>query len=54
MRKIRVFWKYQDEPNKHEDFEVDDDVTSEEIEEKAEEIAFEHFRWSFWDITNKK
>lgn len=59
MRKIRVAWKYPDietrpgEPYRYKDFEVDDDVTPEEIQNEAEDIAFEHFRWSYWDITKE-
>ena len=59
MRKIRVAWKCPDiytRPDdiyKHKDIEVDDDATPEEILDKAEEIAFEHFRWSYWDITKE-
>lgn len=51
---IRVQWKY---PAPHlgdenyEYFEVDDDATPEEIQNEAEDIAFEHFSWSFWDVT---
>lgn len=33
---------------RHEDtFEVDDDTTEKEIEEAAQQIAFEHFDWSW-------
>ena len=59
MRKIRVSWEYPDiytrpdDPNMHEDFEVDDDATPEEIQNEAEDIAFEHFGWSFWDVTKE-
>ena len=59
MRKIRVAWKYPDiytRPDEHyryEDFEVDDDATPEEIQNEAEYIAFEHFRWSYWDVTKE-
>ena len=37
-----------------EDFEVDDDATPEEIQNEAEDIAFEHFSWSFWDVTKER
>lgn len=37
----------------YEDFEVDEDATPEEIQDEAEEIAFEHFKWSFWDVTKE-
>ena len=59
MRKIRVSWEYPDiytrpdDPYMHEDFEVDDDVTPEEIQNEAKDIAFEHFGWSFWDVTKE-
>ena len=59
MRKIRVSWEYPDiytrpdDPYMHEDFEVDDDATPEEIQNEAEDIAFEHFSWSFWDVTKE-
>ena len=59
MKKIRVSWKYPDiytrpyDPYMHEYFEVDDDATPEEIQNEAEDIAFEHFSWSFWDVTKE-
>ena len=58
MRKIRVAWKYPDitrpgDPYMYKDFEVDDDATPEEIQNESEYIAFEHFRWSFWDVTKE-
>jgi len=31
----------------HDSFEVDDDATEEEIEQMAQDIALEHFDWSF-------
>lgn len=48
---IRVQWEYPDFANQlgdenYEDFEVDEDAT-------PEEIAFEHFKWSFWDVTKE-
>ena len=59
MRKIRVSWEYPDiytrpdDPYMHEDFEIDDDATPEEIQNEAKDIAFEHFGWSFWDVTKE-
>lgn len=55
---IRVQWEYPDfayslGDENYEDFEVDDDATPEEIQDEAEEIAFEHFGWSFWDVTKE-
>ena len=55
---IRVQWEYPDfayqlGDENYEDFEVDEDATPEEIQDEAEEIAFEHFRWSFWDVTKE-
>ena len=58
MRKIRVAWEYPDFASNlgdqnYEYFEVDDDATPEEIQNEAEDIAFEHFSWSFWDVTKE-
>ena len=55
---IRVKWEYPDFANQlgdenYEYFEVDDDATPEEIQNEAKEIAFEHFDWSFWDVTKE-
>ena len=55
---IRVQWEYPDFANQlgdenYEYFEVDDDATPEEIQNEAEDIAFEHFSWSFWDVTKE-
>ena len=55
---IRVQWEYPDfayslGDENYEDFEVDDDATEEEIQNEAEDIAFEHFSWSFWDVTKE-
>ena len=55
---IRVQWEYPDfeyslGDENYEDFEVDDDATPEEIQNEAKEIAFEHFDWSFWDVTKE-
>ena len=51
---IRVQWEYPDFASSigdenYEDFEVDDDATEEEIDKMAEEIALEHFDWSWWE-----
>ena len=58
MRKIRVSWEYPDFASSigdqnYEDFEVDDDATPEEIQNEAEDIVFEHFCRSFWDVTKE-
>lgn len=58
MKKIRVAWEFPDfvshvDDENYEDFEVDEDATPEEIQDEAEEIAFEHFKWSFWDVTKE-
>lgn len=38
---------------KHEwDFEDEDDATDGEIEETAEQIAFENIDWSYWEVTD--
>lgn len=55
---IRVEWEYPDfacdlGDENYEDFEVDDDATPEEIQNEAKDIAFEHFDWSFWDVTKE-
>ena len=55
---IRVQWEYPDFSyqlgnENYEDFEIDDDATPEEIQNEAEDIAFEHFSWSFWDVTKE-
>ena len=54
MKKIRVAWEFPDfashvDDENYEDFEVDDDTTKEEIDKEAEEIALEHFDWSWWE-----
>ena len=54
MRKIRVAWEYPDFASSigdqnYEDVEVDDDTSEKEIDKMAEEIALEHFDWSWWE-----
>ena len=49
---IRVQWEYPDfsyqlGDENYEDFEVDDDTSEKEIDKMAEEIALEHFDWSW-------
>ena len=56
---IRVQWEYPDfayslGDENYEGFEVDDDATPEEIQNEAKDIAFEHFDWSFWDVTKER
>ena len=51
---IRVQWEYSDFASdlgdkNYEDFEVDDDTSEKEIDKMAEEIALEHFDWSWWE-----
>ena len=56
---IRVQWEYPDiytrpdDPYMHEDFEVNDNATPEEIQDEAADIAFEHFDYSFWEINKE-
>ena len=50
---IRVKWEYPDfsyqlGDENYEDFEVDDDTSEKEIDKMVEEIALEHFDWSWW------
>lgn len=58
--KIRVHWEnldvYENEETReanHEDLEVDDDASTDEIEELAREVIADHFAWSWWKIDEK-
>lgn len=58
--RIRVHWEnldiYENEQEReenHEDFELDDDSTPEEIEQAAREAVADHFAWSWWKIDEK-
>ena len=59
--KIRVYWEnldvYENEQEReanHEDLELDDDASPEEIEQVAKEVINDHFAWSLWKIDEKE
>lgn len=58
--KIRVHWEnldvYENEETRkanHEDLQLDDDSTPEEIEQAAKEVIADHFAYSWWKIDDK-
>lgn len=58
--RIRVHWEnldvYENEQEReanHEDLELDDDTSPDEIEEAAREVISDHIAWSWWKIDKK-
>ncbi len=58
--KIRVHWEnldvYENEQEResnHEDLELDDDASNEEIDQACREVLADHIAWSWWQIDDK-
>ncbi len=58
--RIRVHWEnldvYENEQEReanHEDLELDDDASPEEIEQAVREVIADHFAWFWWKINEK-
>lgn len=58
--RIRVHWENldvyenkQEREANHEDLELDDDASPEEIEQAVREVIADHFAWSWWKINEK-